>query len=331
MNNLYQGSAQKLDSALIKGNDYVEELELFKNTDISSFTKELELSASFEEAKNIYLRLSSNISSIPFYLDCYDYFIRWDNGFAFSLLTDAALLAKTNSKALKAIAYKMESIGENISAESIYEHLVKIRPKDEQSYRDLALIYTKNKKYVLAAELYKRILLNEIDGVEVLGLEKTIANEAYRFFEKHKSQFDFKNFPVNKLRSLHPEYIWKDFGYDYRIVFDWSDSNIEFNVQFVSPSKKYFNWSHTKFENKEQLVDEIKFGYNTEEFIIDDSIKGEWLINIDNFSIESDVNPTYLKYTVYKNYGRDNEIKKTQVINLNGLKSKITLDKLFYN
>ena len=331
MNNLYQGSAQKLDSALIKGNDYVEQLELFENTDISNFTKELELSASFEEAKNIYISLSSNINSIPFYLDCYDYFIRWDNEFAISLLTDAVLLAKTNAKALKSIAYKMESIGENISAESIYEHLVKIRPKHEQSYRDLALIYTKNKKYVQAAELYKRILLNDIDGVEVLGLEKTIANEAYRFFEKYKSQFDFKNFPINKLRSLHPEYIWKDFGYDYRIVFDWSDSNIEFNVQFVSPSKKYFNWSHTKFENKEQLVDEIKFGYNTEEFIIDDSIKGEWLVNIDSFSIESDVNPTYLKYTVYKNYGRDNEIKKTQVINLNVLKGKITLDKLFYN
>ena len=36
----------------------------------------------------------------------------------------------------------------------------------------------------------------------------------------------------------------KDFGYDYRVVFDWSDSNIEFNVQFVSPSKKFFNWSN---------------------------------------------------------------------------------------
>ena len=61
------------------------------------------------------------------------------------------------------------------------------------------------------------------------------------------------------------------------------------------------------------------------------SQKGEWLVNIDSFSIESDINPTFLKYTVYKNYGRANEIHKTKFINLNKLNQKITLDKLFYN
>ena len=47
--------------------------------------------------------------------------------------------------------------------------------------------------------------------------------------------------------------------------------------------------------------------------------------------MESSINPTFLKYTVYKNYGRDNEIQKTKIINLNKLNQKITLDKLFYN
>ena len=187
-----------------------------------------------------------------------------------------------------------------------------------------------------------------IDEVEILGLQKTIANEAYHLYTTNRDAFDFKNFPINILKKLLPdldlnktqkinnvnlEPIIKpqDFGYDYRVVFDWSDSNIEFNIQFVSPSKKFFNWSHTKFENKKQLVDEIKFGYNSEEFIIDGSQKGEWLINIDSFSIESEINPTYLKYTVFKNYGRTNEIQKIKFINLNKLKQKTTLDKLFYN
>ncbi len=343
MNNLYKGSSQTLDSALIKGNDYEEELGMISFENNSQYIKELEEAFSFENAKEIYSRQTSNLEfkSLPYYFDCYDYFKRWNDDFAFYILTDAVISAKSNPKALKALAYKMESIDRNTDAELVYEHLLKIRPYHEQSYRDLALIYSKNKKYVLAADIYKKILLNEIDEVEVLGLQKTIANEAYHLYTNHRDKIDFKNFPIDVLKKILPDLdlnikknsfvAQKNFGYDYRVVFDWSDSNIEFNVQFVSPSKKFFNWSHTKFENKDQLVDEIKFGYNTEEFIIDDSQKGEWLINIDTYSIESDINPTFLKYTVYKNYGRDNEISKTSVINLNRLSQKLTLDKLFYN
>ena len=345
MNNLYKGSSQTLDSALIKGNDYTEELSMIGLEENSKYLDELELSFSFENAKDIYESQTSilEFKSVPYYLDCFDYFKRWDDDFAFSILTSAVISAKTNPKALKALAYKMETIDRNLEAELVYEHLFKIRPFHEQSYRDLALIYSKNKKYVLAADIYKKILLNSIEDVKVLGLQKTIANEAYHLYTTNRDAFDFKNFPVDVLKRLLPnidlnkkikqnDFIKsKDFGYDYRVVFDWSDSNIEFNVQFVSPSKKFFNWSHTKFENKDQLIDEIKFGYNTEEFIIDDSQKGEWLINIDNFSMESSINPTFLKYTVYKNYGRVNEIQKTKIINLNKLNQKITLDKLFYN
>ena len=346
MNNLYKGSSQNLDSALIKGNDYMEELSMIGLEENSKYLDELEQSFSFENAKDIYESQTSilEFKSVPYYFDCFDYFKRWDDDFAFSILTSAVISAKSNPKALKALAYKMETIDRDLEAELVYEHLFKIRPSHEQSYRDLALIYSKNKKYVLAADIYKKILLNSIKDVEVLGLQKTIANEAYHLYSTNRASFDFKNFPIKILKSLLPDLDInktnvknmpfvksKDFGYDYRVVFDWSDSNIEFNVQFVSPSKKFFNWSHTKFENKDQLIDEIKFGYNTEEFIIDDSQKGEWLINIDNFSMESSINPTFLKYTVYKNYGRDNEIQKTKIINLNKLNQKITLDKLFYN
>ena len=346
MNNLYKGSSQNLDSALIKGNDYMEELSMIGLEENSKYLDELEQSFSFENAKDIYESQTSilEFKSVPYYFDCFDYFKRWDDDFAFSILTSAVISAKSNPKALKALAYKMETIDRDLEAELVYEHLFKIRPSHEQSYRDLALIYSKNKKYILAADIYKKILLNSIKDIEILGLQKTIANEAYHLYSTNRASFDFKNFPIKILKSLLPDLDInktnvknmpfvksKDFGYDYRVVFDWSDSNIEFNVQFVSPSKKFFNWSHTKFENKDQLIDEIKFGYNTEEFIIDDSQKGEWLINIDNLSMESSINPTFLKYTVYKNYGRDNEIQKTKIINLNKLNQKITLDKLFYN
>ena len=105
---------------------------------------------------------------------------------------------------------------------------------------------------------------------------------------------------------------------------------MEFNIQFVDPKKKYYNWSHTIIDDKEVLEDELNYGYNTEEFIIEKSDKGEWIVNIENYSIENNSNPTYIKYTVYKNYGRPNEIRKVELLDLSKLKQKVTLDVLKY-
>ena len=333
MNVLARGSAEIINSALIKGNDYSEVLPIYTNDSIDSYyINELKAAKTFIEAKTIYEQQKKYINtlSVPYYFECYDYFSSWDRSYAYSILTSLASLAKDNPKALKALAFKMEEIGKLEDAKIIYQYLLDIRPSDEQSYRDLALIYKELGENAMAVDLYTKMLKKEIPMVDMLGLEETIANEAAEIYFKNKNKTYISRFPVSRLRGLFPEYIWKEFGYDYRIVFDWTDPNIEFNVQFVNPKNKYFNWSHTVIDSKANMIDEIQYGYNTEEFIIDDSEKGDWIINIENFTIENNENPTYLKYTVFKNYGRQNQIKKLRVINLSKLNQKITLDKLLY-
>ena len=91
MNNLYKGSSQTLNSALIKGNDYTEELRMISDEDNSKYLTELEQSFSFENAKEIYESQTSSLGfkSVPYYFECYDYFKRWNDEFAFSILTNA--------------------------------------------------------------------------------------------------------------------------------------------------------------------------------------------------------------------------------------------------
>ena len=148
----------------------------------------------------------------------------------------------------------MEEIGKLEDAKIVYQYLRRIRPNDEQSYRDLALIYRELGNYPMAAELYSRILNKSISMVDMLGLEETIANEAAQMYFLNTEDFNNTKFPVKSLSGLFPEYIWQDFGYDYRIVFDWTDPNIEFNVQFVNPKNKYFNWSHTVIDSKANMI-----------------------------------------------------------------------------
>lgn len=201
---------------------------------------------------------------------------------------------------------------------------------DEQTYRDLALIYTKNREYDLSASTYDMILNDKLSLVNILGLQETVVNEAAHLYWTKADKLVSSDFPLNKLKTFIPKNDWKNFGNDFRIIFEWNDPLAEFNIQFVDPKKKYYKWSHTILDNRDLLEDELNYGYNTEEFIIEKSNKGQWIINLENYSIQDTSNPTFLKYTVYKNYGRENEIKKIQVIDLSKLKQKINLDILNY-
>ena len=333
MKSLSRKVQKLLNSLKVKGNDYKEQVaridfDSLKPYYINDFTK----ATSLAEAKQQFITLKDGVYelSVPFYIESFDYFKNIDKQFAVNILKSIADKAKDNPKALKTIAYKLEEIGDFNTAKIIYQRLLSIRPLDEQSYRDLALIYKENADYELAASLFDIMLNNKIKNVNMLGLQETVVNEAAHLYWTKANKLVLTDFPLKTLKTFVPKNDWRNFGFDYRIIFDWNDPAVEFNVQFVDPKKKYFNWSHTVLDDKELLEDELNYGYNTEEFIIEKSDKGKWLINIENYSIQDESNPTYIKYTVFKNYGRPNEIKKVEVIDLNKLKQKITLDVLNY-
>jgi tetratricopeptide (TPR) repeat protein len=333
MKSLSRKVERLLNSLKVKGNDYKEQVSRIDFDSLKPYyVKDFIQAKTLTEAKQQFLTLKDGVYklSVPFHIESFDYFKNIDKEFAINILKSIAEKAKDNPKALKTIAYKLEEIGEFKNAKIIYQRLLSIRPLDEQSYRDLALIYKENEDYDLAASLFDIMLNNKLKNVNMLGLQETVVNEAAHLYFTHLEKLTLTDFPLKTLKTYVPKNDWRNFGFDYRIIFDWNDPAVEFNVQFVGPKKKYYDWSHTVLDDKDLLEDELNYGYNTEEFIIEKSDKGKWLINIENYTIQDESNPTYIKYTVFKNYGRPNEIKKVEVIDLNKLKQKITLDVLNY-
>ena len=333
MKSLSRKAERLLNSLKVKGNDYKEQVSRIDFDSLKPYyVKDFIQAKTLSEAKQQFITLKDGVYklSVPFHIESFDHFKNIDKEFAISILKSIAEKAKDNPKALKTIAYKLEEIGEFKNAKIIYQRLLSIRPLDEQSYRDLALIYKENEDYDLAASLFDIMLNNKLKNVNMLGLQETVVNEAAHLYFTQLDKLTLTDFPLKTLKTYVPKNDWRNFGFDYRIIFDWNDPAVEFNVQFVGPKKKYYDWSHTVLDDKDLLEDELNYGYNTEEFIIEKSDKGKWLINIENYTIQDESNPTYIKYTVFKNYGRPNEIKKVEVIDLNKLKQKITLDVLNY-
>ena len=333
MKSLSRKVQRLLNTLKVKGNDYNEQTpSIALDSIMPYYINDYKSAESFNEAKNQFLSLSTGIYelSVLFHIESFNYFKKIDKEFAVSILKSIAKKAKDNPKALKTIAYHLEKIGDLQTAKIIYQRLLSIRPLDEQSYRDLVLIYKENHNYELAASLYDLMLNNKLKNVNMLGLQETVVNEAAHLYWTKFDKLSQTAFPLKTVKTYVPKNDWRNFGFDYRIIFDWNDPAVEFNVQFVDPKNKYYNWSHTILDDKDLLEDELNYGYNTEEFIIEKSDRGKWIINLENYSIQDESNPTYLKYTVFKNYGRPNEIKKTEVINLNKLKQKVNLDVLRY-
>jgi hypothetical protein len=78
------------------------------------------------------------------------------------------------------------------------------------------------------------------------------------------------------------------------------------------------------------LEEEAKNGYFSKEFIINDATPGKWLINFEGISETNTLNPTILKYTLYKNYGLANQTKEAKLIDISRYNTKVTLDSFLY-
>lgn len=311
---------QKVKSLQVKGNEYLENVPLLETiNDPSNTLIALQGATTFEQAKAIFEKLEKTTTTIPFYIESSEYFLRWDKQYSFEVLSTIASLAPNNIKALKAYAFILERRGAYKKVVNIYNRILALRPDSSQSYRDLALAHQAAGDYELALTLLYQIVYNTIPNVDCSGIQELAYNELRHLLAFHKNKVSFEKLP-NELLGLN-------FKKDIRIVFEWTQADVDFEVQFVSPERKFFNWTHTKFESKSTLQEEVSLGYALKEHIIDDAQAGPWIVNMQFLSSEKPKNPTYLKYTVFQDYGLPTQTKKTKIIAMKDVQTKVTIDR----
>ena len=311
---------EKIKSLQVKGNEYLETVPSLATVNNKSTTlSALEKATTLAQAKAIFKKQEKTNTTIPFYIESSEYFLKWDKEYSFEILSTIASLAPNNIKALKAYAFVLEGRGAYKKVVNIYNRILALRPDSSQSYRDLALAYEAAGDYELALTLLYQIVYNTIPNVDCSGIQELAYNELRHLLAFHKNKVSFEKLP-NELLSLN-------FKKDIRIVFEWTQPDVDFDVQFVSPERKFFNWTHTRFESKSLLQEEVSQGYAIKEHIIDDAQTGPWIVNMEFLSTERPKNPTYLKYTVFQDYGLPTQTKNTKIIAMKDLQNKVTIDR----
>ena len=278
-----------------------------------AYLRELESSKTFEEAQAIFESNLDKYAGNPYFiLDAYTHFYeKWNaEQFADAIVEGAMDSFNGNPVVLKALAYIYESQERFGLSHQVTKDVFILRPHYAQSYLELANSNRNLGKAAMAAKLYARYFYLLDEG----------------FMEADTSTFstiikrEFNNVLALDVDDgvVKSKVVAMD-GEEYqgtRLVFEWNDGEAEFELQFVNPEGQYYTWKHSLEENPEIILREKELGYACSEYLIDGSIPGIWRANIKYLGNKS-LTPTYLKATVYHNYGSKEQRKEVRVYKLN--------------
>lgn len=279
-----------------------------------TYYNELVEAPSAEAAREVYSKYASRYSGSPyFFLDAYRHFyeVRRDADYADEIIASHAYLFDKNPVLLKALAYAYEAESRLEKAHEAYKKVMVLRPNYGQSYMDMANSYRDLGRYEKAAAQYKRY-----DYLVGEGLIPVDSASFVPILNREYNNLLFLHAPalvsVANRQSLFVEE--EDFQ-GTRLVFEWNDGEAEFDLQFVNPEKQYHLWKHSLASNAEAIMKEKEIGFNAQEFLIDGSLPGTWQVNVRYLGNKS-LTPTYLKVSIYDNYGTRSQRKEVRVFKL---------------
>lgn len=279
-----------------------------------TYLKELQGSSTFEAGKASFEEHSKKYSSSPYFvLDSYQYFYeKWNQkDYADTIIKNGYGLFRDNAVLLKALAYMYESQERYDLAHEAFRNAFILRPQYRQSYLDLAKSNRNLNNTKRAAVLYARYfyLLDEgLMETDTSSFSRIINREFNNLLTLEKT--DMIKSPVNMKMEMDDE----DFD-NTRLMLEWNDSEAEFELQFVNPDNQYYTWKHSLQENAKTIGQEKDFGYSCAEYLIDNSLSGNWKVNVKYLGNKS-LTPTYLKAIVYHNYGSKLQRKEVKVFKL---------------
>jgi tetratricopeptide (TPR) repeat protein len=274
--------------------------------------------ANDDELLAIYYKLKDENKNRPsFYIQVADlFFVKGKHKQAVRILSNTIELDLENPELLKVVARRLLDEKEYEMSIKIFTEIKDLRPEEPQSYRDLALAYTKNKQYQKALDMHLHILNRKWGRFE--EIKEVVFNEFNWLIALHGKDLD--------LSEVNKDYI-KSMPLDIRISIDWSSNNNDIDLWVVDPNgeKCYYKNRFTKIGGK--LSKDFTQGYGPEEFSIKKAKRGFYTIYVNYYSEsrQSITGPVTVYAELITHYGTDKQKTERIAIQLENDSSKKTV------
>ena len=283
------------------------------STVVSGRLKALYDSDSEEKAIQVFETKKEKIIASPYdAIEAADYFVKeWKNEEkAKEIWKSVKKKHSNNAVVLKALAYTFEKNEDLLAAMQLYQAILSLRPNYSQSYRDLANINAELGRHKRALNLYARNLLNRVEAKQS-GIDSIINIESHNLLVLNKMELTSEVVDIEKTLGYNP----------IRVLLEWNNGEAEFELQCMNPPN-YYTWNHSFESNPERIEDEKNRGYSSKQFYLNQELGGKWRFNLKYLGNKA-FEPTYLKTTIYFDFGKPTQRKEIKVFRL--LKEEVNM------
>lgn len=266
-----------------------------------SYIEELKAVKTRKKAQGMYeIQKESYLNDPYYFLDVYDFFLsRWGNdNKSKELFQDVRKRLPDDGSVLKALAYLQQQYGNYEAALSLYIQILMMQSWEAQALRDVANAFAELGEIKKAWMYYTQYIdiQNQLPNTyfDAQGEDLLITTEMMGILASNDDPFlnnqDIENILDEDMRT--------------RLVFEWNNPEADFELQFVTPEGYYDTWEHKAVK-----------GYCSKQFFLGKENIGLWQVNIDYKGKHSE-QPTYLKVSVYRNFGLANQHLEVKVYKL---------------
>jgi Ca-activated chloride channel family protein len=276
------------------------------------------------ELYGVYLGFKKEYGGSPaFYLDCGDYFHKQGlPELGLRIWSNIAEMELENAALLRILAHRLAQEKELELAASLFETVLKLRPEEPQSYRDLALVLGDMGRYERAIDLLYQVVLGEWDRFDEIEL---IALMELNAMVPKARAAGVKKFGVDP-RLL------KLLDVDVRIIMTWDADLTDMDLWVTEPSgeKAYYGNRSTTIGGN--FSRDFTQGYGPEEYLIRKAMKGTYKIEANYFSnrAPSLSGTVTIQVDIFTNYGRPNQEHKAITIRLRDNKETILIGEISF-
>jgi Ca-activated chloride channel family protein len=145
-----------------------------------------------------------------------------------------------NPQLLRIVAYKLEEMKQLDLCEQIFRQVLKLRPDEPQSYRDLALVLHKKGQVAEPMKLLYQVVLGKWD-YRYDDIELTALIELNRIISFWKQDFPSVDLPV----KIDSELI-TPMDLDLRIVMAWDTNDTDIDLHVTEPNLEHCFYGHQR-------------------------------------------------------------------------------------
>lgn len=287
---------------------------------VPSYIKELQKAKTIKKALILYESQKDRYINDPYYfIDVYEFFLsQWgDNDKTNELFQMVKDSFQNDLTAMKAIAYLQQQYGNSEGALDLYIQILMLQSWDAQALRDVANAFVEAGDIKKAWMYYTQYItiVNQLpnDSFDAYGEDMLISTEMMDILDRHKEPF----LDNDSIESI------LDDDMRTRLVFEWNNMEAEFGLQFITPEGFSDTWEHNPNGDVMNTPEFVK-GYCSKQFFLGKENIGLWQVNIDYNGTLSEI-PTYLKVSIYRNFGLTNQHLEVKVYKFSENHEKVQL------